>query len=148
MISPRVARGEALTALFDATAEEYEKPGPALKQALRDASPLHQVTAKSPPVFIVHNGPSDAAGPSDPRISGAIWAFTLAAFGLALAARLRQAGVNHGGDDRAGRESEISSAGGSVPEASPVTGKSQLYPGMRLRHCPKSLFISFICHLS
>jgi acetyl esterase/lipase len=95
MISPRVARGEALTALFDATAEEYEKPGPALKQALRDASPLHQVTAKSPPVFIVHNGPADAAGPTDPRISGSNMGVHSAAFGLALAARLRQAGVTH-----------------------------------------------------
>ena len=95
MISPRVARGEALTALFDATAEDYENPQPALKQALRDASPLHQVTAKSPPVFIVHDGPADAASPTDPRISGSNMGAHSAAFGLALAARLKQAGVSH-----------------------------------------------------
>jgi acetyl esterase/lipase len=93
MISPRVSRGEALTGLFDATAEEYEKPGPALKRALRDASPIHRVTAKSPPVFIVHDGPADASGPADPRISGANMGVHSAAFGLALAARLRQSGV-------------------------------------------------------
>jgi acetyl esterase/lipase len=95
MISPRVSRGDALTGLFDATAEEYEKPAPALKSALRNASPIHRVTAKSPPVLIVHDGPADATSPADPRISGANMGVHSAAFGLALAARLRQAGVAH-----------------------------------------------------
>ena len=95
MISPRVPRGEALTALFDTSAEEYEKPGAALKRALRDASPIHRVSAKSPPVFIVHDGPADASGATDPRISGANMGVHSAAFGLALAARLQAAGVAH-----------------------------------------------------
>jgi acetyl esterase/lipase len=95
LISPRVPRGEALTALLDATVEEYEKPGPTIKRAMRDASPIHRVTAKSPPVFIVHDGPANAAGPTDPRISGANMGVHSAAFGLTLAARLKEAGVAH-----------------------------------------------------
>jgi acetyl esterase/lipase len=95
MISPRVPRGEALTALFDTTAGDYERPGAALKHAMRDASPIHLVSAKSPPVFIVHDGPADATGPDDPRISGANMGVHSSAFGLALAQRLKQAGVPH-----------------------------------------------------
>ncbi len=95
MISPRVSRGEALTALFDTTVEEYEKPGGMIASAIRDASPIHLITPQSPPVFIVHNGPADATSPSDPRISGVNMGVHSAAFGLALAQRLKQAGVTH-----------------------------------------------------
>jgi len=95
MISPSVPRGEALTALFDTTAGEYEKPGPELAKAIRDVSPIHLVTPQSPPVFIVHDGPADAASPADPRISGKNMGVHSAAFGLALAQRLKQAGVQY-----------------------------------------------------
>ncbi|MBI1790961.1 MAG: alpha/beta hydrolase fold domain-containing protein [Acidobacteria bacterium] len=95
MISPRVPRGEALTALFDSTADDYERPGDALKRAIREASPLHLVSPRVPPVFIVHDGPADAKSPADPRISGANMGVHSAAFGLALAERLKQAGVEH-----------------------------------------------------
>ncbi len=93
MISPRVARGEALTALFNTTVEAYESG--AIKERLAQASPVTYVKKSSPPVFITHQGPADATSAEDPRISGRNMGVHSAAFGLRLAERLRAAGVAH-----------------------------------------------------
>jgi len=94
-ISPRVPRGEALTALFDTTAEQYENPDPALRKRIAEASPVTYVHRGAPPVFIAHEGPADATSPSDPRISGKNMGVHSAAFGLILAHRLKPAGVTY-----------------------------------------------------
>jgi len=80
-ISPRVPRGEALTALFDTTVDEYEKPAGFLLSQLRDASPIHRVQRTAPPVFIVHENQEEGVHK--------------APFGRALAAKLKDAGVAH-----------------------------------------------------
>ena len=89
----RVPRGEAFAALFGATLDQLEHPDAALRKRMIDASPVYLVARGAPPVFIAHNGPSDATSPSDPRISGQNMNVHSAAFGLVLAERLKQAGI-------------------------------------------------------
>ncbi|MBI1788267.1 MAG: alpha/beta hydrolase, partial [Acidobacteria bacterium] len=95
VISPRLPRGDALTAFFATSPGQYEQPGPELLDAMRRASPIEYVSKSSPPVFIVHVGPADLTGAGDPRISGPNTNVHSAKFGLLLRDRLRQAGVEH-----------------------------------------------------
>lgn len=91
----RIPRGGAFTALFDCTLEEFESPGESLARRIREASPITYVSPDSPPVLIVHQGPSDVTSPSDPRISGANMGAHSPAYGLRLAERLRELAVEH-----------------------------------------------------
>ena len=89
----RASRGDAITALFKVSTEQYKDPDDPLTALLEGASPVSLVSGDDPPILIVHNGPSDAASPNDPRISGANMGAHSAAFGLLLAERLRSVGV-------------------------------------------------------
>ena len=91
----RIPRGDAFTALFDCTIGEFESPGEDLARLIRDASPIAHASRDSPPVFIVHQGPSDVTSPSDPRISGDNLGAHSPAYGLQLAERLRGLSVDH-----------------------------------------------------
>ena len=91
----RIPRGDAFTALFDCTIDEFESPGEDLARLIRDASPIAHASRDSPPVFIVHQGPSDVTSPSDPRISGDNLGAHSPAYGLQLAERLRGLSVDH-----------------------------------------------------
>ena len=95
MANARIPRGDAFTALFDCTLEEFESPGEDLSRRIRDASPITHASPDSPPVLIVHQGPSDVTSPTDPRISGPNMGAHSPAYGLRLAQHLRGLGVEH-----------------------------------------------------
>lgn len=91
----RIPRGDAFTALFGCTFDEFAMPGTELAQKIHHASPVNHVTNSAPPVFIVHDGPADAVSPNDPRISGANMGPHSAAYGLHLSKKLEGVGVEH-----------------------------------------------------
>ena len=95
MANARIPRGDAFTALFDCSLDEFESPGEDLARRIRDASPITHASPDSPPVLIVHQGPEDVTSPSDPRISGPNMGAHSPAYGLRLAERLRELTVEH-----------------------------------------------------